>query len=101
MLAPPPPTVVPILDADFLLSVAAAAKIAEDGWGRIHWNCRRVSIPGGASTYSASMPVGALLALFLLVVPPEDEAGAEEEEAPLPDRRFLVPDVLESTDVPL
>ena len=42
------------------------------------------------------MPVGALLALFLLLVPPEDEAGAEEEEALLlPDRRFLVPDVLD------
>ena len=46
------------------------------------------------------MPVGALLALFLLA-PPEDEAATEEEETPLPDRRFLVPDVLESNDVPL
>ena len=61
-----------------------------------------MSIPGGASTYSASMPVGALLALFLLA-PPEDEAAPPEEEAApvLPDRRFLVPDVLECNDVPL
>ena len=47
------------------------------------------------------MPVGALLALFLLA-PPDEEAAAEEEAAPLPDRRFLlVLDVLETDDVPL
>ena len=62
--------------------------MAEEGWGRIHWNFSRVSMPGGASTYRASMPVGGAGGRPFRL-PPVPCLPEEEAALPPPDRIFF------------